>query len=208
MRVASSILAIILIMPFLIAFTPNKDISQNNIYSEVSDNPKIIQALDSLDNTTGEWARKAILGNNISGKPIKIIFKDLSKISAKYKDFDALGWKDKNRLYIYINNKHENAPVEALASLLSHESLHQDEYSSIEEETFAWGYEADVWIQMKIKKPELKNINSNEYSLVDRLNTLEKMFKNANYTTKEIKNAVNSNPGYKDLPLYSPGFEE
>ena len=36
--------------------------------------------------------------------------------------------------YIYINPKHEAAPPAALAALLAHEALHQDEYNSLSEE--------------------------------------------------------------------------
>ena len=208
MRTAGVIL-MILIMPFIMAFTQDGNISKKNIYAEVTDNLRIIQALDLLDGTSGEWAKKAILGNNLSKKPIKIMFKDLSKISPNYTNFDALGWKDsEGGLLIFLNQKHSSAPLEAIASILCHEAIHQDTQSSIEEETFGWGYEADVWIQMKKKKPELKTISTNEFPLVDRLNTLERMFRDANFTTKEIKNAVMTNPGYKGLPMISPGFDK
>ena len=35
--------------------------------------------------------------------------------------------------YPYINPKHRNAPPGALAALLAHEALHQDEYNSLSE---------------------------------------------------------------------------
>ncbi|MCK7481202.1 MAG: hypothetical protein M0C28_31405 [Candidatus Moduliflexus flocculans] len=89
----------------------------------------------------------------------KIEFRDLSKISQRiYKFRRSRLEKRPNQLYIFIDNKHRNAQPEALASLLSHEAVHQDEYSSIEEETYAWGCEADVWIQQKKRKPEISAI--------------------------------------------------
>jgi hypothetical protein len=56
------------------------------------------------------------------------------------------------------------------------------------------------------KNKDLCNITSNIYPLVDRLNTLEKMYRDASNTTKYIKNAVYTNPGYRHLPMTSPGF--
>ncbi len=182
-----------------------KNISDNS-YSQVSDNPSIIAALNIMKGTTAEWAKDTILGNNVSGRPMKVYFKNLAELSARYADFDALGWKDGKQLYIFINNKHKTAPPEALASLLSHESVHQDETCSLEEETYAWGYEADVWIQMKKKNHRLNEIPNNRYPLVDRLNTLGRLFETAGYNTDKIRNVVYTNPGYSGLPVHSPGF--
>ncbi|OGI21823.1 MAG: hypothetical protein A2287_03900 [Candidatus Melainabacteria bacterium RIFOXYA12_FULL_32_12] len=193
-------------IPFLMAATPQAQVFQNSVYSSVTTNSLLEQALDCMKGTSGEWSQKAILGENLTKKPIKVEFKNLSQISPMYATFDALGWKDGDQLYIYINNKHNNAPPEALASLLCHEAVHQDPFSSIEEETYGWGYEAKAWLQMKERKPELNNLDPNECALVRRLNTLESMFKAANYTTSKIRESVSTNPGYKNLPLYSPGF--
>ena len=175
-------------------------------YSQVTKDPKIIAALNMMVGTTAEWAKNAILGNNVSMKPVKVQFKNLGEISSSYTDYDALGWKDGKQLYIYINNKHSSAPPEALASIISHEAVHQDEKCSLEEETYAWGYEADVWLQMKKRNSKMNNISYGTYPLVDRLNILGRNFKDANYSTQIIRNMVYSNPGYEGLPVHSPGF--
>ena len=180
--------------------------ASNNPYSHVSKNPKIIQALNLMDGTTAEWAKKAILGNNVSRRPAKVQFKNLAELNPNYANFDALGWKEGKQWYIFINNKHRTAPPEAIASLLSHEAVHQDDASSLEEETYAWGYEADVWTQMKKRDPRLNNFTDNSYPLVYRLNTLARLFKAAHNTTGKIRNVVYSNPGYQGLPVHSPGF--
>jgi len=219
MRVSSILLAL-LVMPILVSTTleqstnaqdknmhPAIYVHQKNEYAEVTNDPNIMKALDLMVGTKGEFSRNAILGNNLSGKPIKIMFKDLSCISQKYASFDALGWKDNGQLYIFINSKHKNAPSEAFGSLLSHEALHQDEHNSYNEETYAWTMEAAVWLEMKKRNPDLDKLNY-EHPLVNRENTLENMFKNANFTNKKIRNAVETNPGYSDLPKRSPGFED
>ena len=202
MRV-SKILFAAFFMLFLTLPAISGNILKNNSYSTVTNNPKVMQALDLMDGTSASWAKKAILGDNDSGLPMKVEFKNLAEISPDYATFDALGWKKGKQLYIYVNEKHQNAPAEALASLLSHESVHQDSYCSLEEETYAWGYEADVWTQMKAKNPKLAQI---QCPLTERLNTLSKLFTAANNTTGSIRNLVYSNPGYKGLPIHSPGF--
>ena len=161
-------------------FFLQNQVSYADSSSLASKDPKIIQAINLMAGTTAEWARTAILGNNISRRPMQVRFRNLAELSPNYKDFDALGWKDGKQLYIFINNKHASAPPEAIASLLSHESVHQDEHCSLEEETYAWGYEADVWLQMKKRNSKLNSITSGSYPLVDRLNTLSRSFKNAN----------------------------
>ncbi len=162
-------------------------------------------ALDMLKGTNGEFSRKAILGNNLSQKPVKIEFKDLGLINPDYASFDALGWKKGKNLYIYINPRHKDAPPGALAALLSHEALHQDEYNSLAEETYAWTMEAAVWCEILTAYPES---DENLHPLVTRENTLKKLFEKGNYTNKYIKKTVHANEGYKNLPSTSPGFED
>ena len=150
-----------------------------NLYKEVSDDHIFYVALDMLKDTNGEFSRRAIMGNNLSKKPVRVMFKDLGSIRPDYADYDALGWKKNKRLYIFINPKHKEAPPGAIAALLSHEAIHQDEYNSIAEETYAWTMEASVWSEILELYPE-----SDE-----------------NLT-------VQSNEGYKGLPATSPGFED
>ena len=163
-------------------------------------------ALDMLKGTNGDFSRKAILGNNLSQRPVKIEFKDLGTINPEYSSFDALGWKKGKNLYIFINPRHKDAPPGALAALLSHEALHQDEYNSLAEETYAWTMEASVWCEILTAYPESEQ--DNLHPLVVRENTLKKLFEKGNYSNKYIKKTVHSNKGYQNLPATSPGFED
>ena len=172
-------------------------------YRKVSDEQIFHVALDMMKDTTAEFSRKAILGYNLTQKPIKIEFKDLAELNPAYSSYDAVGWKKKNKLYIYINPKHELAPPGALAALLSHEALHQDEYNSLSEETYAWTMEAKVWCEILERFPESNNLES---SLVMRENVLKQLLEKGNFTNKYIKKTVYANDGYKNLPLTSPGF--
>ncbi len=173
-------------------------------YKDVGKDEVFYVALDMLKDTEGMFSRNAILGNNLSGKPVRIEFRNLSEINAEYATFDALGWKKGKKLYIYINTKHKNAPAGAIAALLAHEALHQDEYNSLAEETYAWTMEAFVWNDILKLYPES---NQEQYPLVVRENTLKRLLEKGSYTNKYIKKAVLSNSGYKNLPSYSPGFD-
>jgi len=173
------------------------------LYKDVTNEQIFHVALDMMKDTSGEFSRKAILGYNITQYPIKIKFKDLSQINPAYASFDAIGWKKKGKLHIFINPKHEYAPPAALAALLSHEALHQDEYNSLSEETYAWTLEAIVWSEMLKRFPESNDLES---SLVTRENILKQLLDKGNHTNKYIKKTVYANEGYKNLPLTSPGF--
>lgn len=180
----------------------------DNLYEEYKNVTKenlVMIALDMLKGTDGDFSRKAILGYNLTGYPIKIEFKDLASINKSYSNFDAVGWKKKKKLIIYINPKHQAAPPAAIAALLAHEALHQDEYNSLSEETYAWTMEAVVWSDLVDIYPEC-NVESN--ALVKRENTLKKLFEKGAHSPKYIKKSVYQNKGYQGLPLTSPGFKE
>lgn len=173
-------------------------------YKKISSDEVILVALDMMKNTNADFSRRAIMGYNLTEKPIKVQFKDLSAIKEDYRNFDALGWKKKNVLYIYINPKHADAPPAALAALLAHEALHQDEFNSLAEETYAWTMEAAVWTEMLEIYPDQ---NDRQHPLLQRENTLKQLFKKGGYTNKYIKKTVYANKGYQNLPQTSPGFE-
>lgn len=176
----------------------------SKLYKEITKDDRIMEALEMMKGNLGEYSRKAILGDNLTGKKMKIEFKNLSTIKPEYANFDALGWKRSGRLMIYINEKHSDAPAGALAALLAHEALHQDEFDSLNEETYAWTLEAAVWTQIAEKNSGFANVS---HPLVQRENMLKKLFEKGDYTNKYIKKAVFSNPGYQGLPSRSPGFE-
>ena len=175
------------------------------LYKATGKEEVIYVALDMLKGTNGEFSRNALLGNNLSGRPVKIEFRDLGTINPDYAQFDALGWKKNKQLFVFINPRHKDAPPGALAALLSHEALHQDEYNSIAEETYAWTMEASVWYEIVKLYPES---NDELHPLVVRENMLKKLFERGNYSNKYIKKTVISNEGYKNLPSTSPGFED
>ncbi len=186
---------------------PAQKIDDNIIkeYKNVTEDINVIEAVELLKDTTGKYSREAILGKNLTKRPIKIEFANLSTINPMYANFDALGWKKKKNLCIYINEKHKDAPIEALSAILAHEAIHQDEFNSLNEETYAWTLEAAVWTQLTENNPELEKIS---HPLVERENVIKKLFVRGNYTSKYIHKFVITNKGYQNLPERSYGFEE
>lgn len=194
------------------AITEPNDTKNNEVieklqkqYSPCTKNIEVIEALEMLKNTAGEYSRKAILGENLSGKPIKIEFKNLAEINPQYANFDALGWKKGGKLFIYINQKHSDAPKQAISALLAHEAIHQDELNSLNEETYAWTLEAAVWTQLIEDYPAVARVS---HPLVERQNVIHRLFVKGKYTDEYIRKSVTSNLGYQNLPSRSPGFED
>ncbi len=185
----------------------NKPLDEETLkkYKKITQDENLIKAVELLDRTTAKYSKEAILGKNLTERPIQIEFLNLATINPMYMNFDALGWKKKKNLFIYINEKHKDAPIEALSAILAHEAIHQDEHNSINEETYAWTLEAAVWTQLTEDNPELEKIS---HPLVERENVIKKLFIRGDYSSKYIHKFVVTNKGYQNLPERSYGFEE
>ena len=93
------------------------------IYNEDTNIEKAIKLLKECEY---KEPYNTIKGNNPDNKQIKVTFKNLKNIDEQYENFYALGWRIDNDLYIYINEKHKEAPVEAIAALIAGQSVHTD----------------------------------------------------------------------------------
>ena len=109
---------------FDITKTDQEEISEKDwqslqkTYKQVTKEKNIILALEMLKNSSGAYSRDAILGANLTNKPIKVQFKDLAEINPNFQNFDAAGSILKQKLYINIKEKHKSDPPIALAALL------------------------------------------------------------------------------------------
>lgn len=178
--------------------------NDKSFYKSVTNNSTIIAALESLKGTKEEAVINKVLGNNISGQPIKVSFKSLFAMNPKFKNHHALTVTNQlGHIEIYINKQHQNAPAEAIACLLVHEVIHQDQYNSIEEETYAWTKEAAMWNVMKKANPSLNNASLQESRLVRRLNKIEQLYVDANFTSDLIAQKIMNLNAYKNLPVSS-----
>ncbi|MGE3330484.1 MAG: hypothetical protein AB7J37_06035 [Candidatus Melainabacteria bacterium] len=134
---------------------------------------------------------------------VHVVFKDLEKWDKRLRGYDALSYlTNRGALIIYINSRHREAPPEALAALIAHESLHNDAHNSVQEEVDGWTREAEVWMGLKRLEPVLGTIPPATHPLVDRLNTLESKLKQGQLTA-----FVKIQPGYRGLPAFSPGHD-
>ena len=136
----------------------------------------------------------------------KVMFKNLTELGSQYATFDALAWLSKDPTtqgawVLFIAEKHRKAPVEALASLITHEALHADFQNSYCEEEHAWLAEVTAWQQFKAQNPTLQHIPKGWYGLVDRLNTIETAL-----AQQTLKAMIRNNPGYAGLQEASPYF--
>jgi hypothetical protein len=138
----------------------------------------------------------------IVDKSVRVVFKDMKTLSKGLRFYDALSWIGSHgEQVIFINEKHRNAPPEALAAMLAHEAMHNDAYNSLSEEIAGWRQEAAVWSAFKAAHPSLAKIPREAFPLVDRENRIEQEFKRGT-----LEAFVKNNAGYRGLPETSPGF--
>lgn len=158
----------------------------------------IIKALQLLkDSEAGEASLTTILN-----KPVRIVFKDMKSVHKALKNYDALSWlSHQGQQVIFINEKHRNAPPEALAAVIAHEAMHDDPYNSLNEEVESWQVEARVWEELKVRNLKLSQIPMGQNALVDRENKIEQK-----HHQGELTSFVRSMPGYQGLQETSPGF--
>lgn len=149
---------------------------------------KVEQSLCLLDDKYIDILR----GNNTSGLPYFIEFELIADYT-KGLEASTFFSKEKppffpdGRFRIFINPRNADAPVQALAALIAHETTHQDKDNSIEEEYQAFYEEIKVWKKLKIQS---------EHPLVERLNTIEKAYDNS-----ELMDLIKSLPAYRGLAI-------
>jgi hypothetical protein len=158
---------------------------------------EIVRAFQLLKASQGERSLQKIVN-----KPIRVVFKDMRTINKALKNYDALSWmNNQGEQVIFVNEKHRQAPPEALAALIAHEAMHDDAFNSLSEEVESWQFEAKVWMELKAKSPALAQVPRGINALIDRENRIEKEARQGT-----LEKFVRSSPGYQGLPETSPGF--
>ena len=99
-------------------------------------------------------------------------------------------------LVIYINKKHQNAPTEAIACLIAHESQHHTQTGTKQEEIRAWVKETSTWNAFVRKNPTIVQSNS---PLVKRENYINKVYLADNQGSKGIEKVVSGIAMYRGL---------
>ncbi len=168
-------------------------------YMRISRDRPILQALTMLANS--EYNPVV---THIQQRGARVIFKDMKTLGKALKNYDAVSWisppqgNGQSQWMIFVNYKHQDAPIEALASIIAHEALHFDGENSLAEEVAGWQQEGTVWATFTENSPALREIDA---PIIQRLETIRKAI--AGNTLQQL---VASNPGYATLQPHSHGF--
>jgi len=127
--------------------------------------------------------------------PVKtqIAFYDLSELSYEYSRHYAVNIKKNGKTFIYINTRYQDAPAEAIACLIVHESFHKLREATLKEETLCTTMEAKYWNMLK----DYNKIYSNEDVLVFKLDNLRKLYLASSSGNDLIRNKIANNSFYK-----------
>lgn len=168
-------------------------------YTHTSD-ALINRAIILMENTYMSSSIKVLQGENSTGKTVEVKFANLSAISIDYMNANAVTLVNEDgKMIIYISKSFKTAPAEAIACLIRHETTHNDEKCSIEEEVSAWTKEAEAWVYFKAKNPGLACTEPGR--LIERLEYLSKLYKMSENGSDLIRKEVLANGMYSRLAL-------
>ena len=157
--------------------------------------PVLTAALNKLEAMNNTKVINVIKGQNSTRQPIKIMFRNLSALG--YGTCEAVTAKSADgKLVILISANYKTAPVEAIACLIAHESVHHENTKTYEEEVKAWNTEVKTWLSFTNVNPSLKNSDS---KLVKRLNYLSKLYTKDGNQMTSIEGLIANNPAYATL---------
>lgn len=164
-------------------------------FSANTKQPVLLEALHKLEVMNNYKVLNVIQGQNSTNKPIRIMFRNLEALG--YGTCEAVTAKTADgSLVILISSNYKTAPVEAVACLIAHESVHHENTKTYEEEVRAWNTEVKTWISFTQVNPSLKTADS---KLVKRLNYLSKLYTKDGNQMTSIANLIASNPAYSTL---------
>ena len=156
--------------------------------ADFSSDAKIIAAINLLEQT-GETD----VLRNLKKNAVRVSFDDLT--SYTYNTSKAFAVSTYNRYgtrVIMINSLYKNAPVEQIACLVAHESMHVKRVADLEEETIATQKEAATWTRLRVASkvyPDTK--------LTRRLDKLSGMYMASSDGNNIIQNKIANNGFYR-----------
>ena len=164
-------------------------------YTVNTKQPVLTAALMKLEAMNNRKVLNVIQGQNSTNQPIKIMFRDLAALG--YGTCEAVTAKTTDgRLVILISSNYKTAPVEAIACLIAHESVHHENTKTYEEEVRAWTMEVKTWVAFTAQNPSLK---ADDSKLVKRLNYLSKLYTKDGNQMTTIEGIIANNPAYSSL---------
>ena len=157
--------------------------------------PVLTAALEKLEAMNNTKVLNVIKGQNSTNRPIRIMFRNLEALG--YGTCEAVTAKTaEGNLVILISSNYKTAPVEAVACLIAHESVHHENTKTYDEEVRAWTCEVQTWVAFTNVNPSLKISDS---KLVKRLNYLSKLYTKDGNQMTSIANIIANNPAYSSL---------
>jgi hypothetical protein len=123
----------------LVALTVTQAFAYN--MKDFTNDAKIMSAMQLL-----EQSGESEVFANLKRNSVKVKFYNLSGYGNVYatNSYDPSG-----RRVILINSTYANAPVEQIACLIAHESMHVLKKPTLQEETIATQKEAATWVRLK-----------------------------------------------------------
>lgn len=184
---------VVLICTFAVLAVSNVALAAD--YSANTKQPVLTAALLRLEAMNNRKVLNVVQGQNSTGQPIKIMFRDLAALG--YGTCEAVTAKTADgKLVMLISSNYKTAPVEAIACLIAHESVHHENTKTYEEEVRAWTTEVQTWVAFTEQNPSLKADTS---KLVKRLNYLSKLYVRDGYQMTTIEGIIANNPAYSSL---------
>lgn len=177
------IIGLVMLM-FLLSVSKVQAVDFNNYTDDI----KVLSALEVLDNIGS-----SDVFDRLDESSTRIIFYDLSLMSFSYAKHYAVSSTDESgNNYILINEKYRNAPKEAIACLIAHESVHSLSKATLDEEVRATTTEAQTWLKLSGRI----DVGMND-GLVNRENRLARMYKMSTSRQNLIKDSIVSNNFYQ-----------
>ncbi len=171
------------------------NVIQANDFAENTANTRIAASLYMLNDLGQRDVIALLKGQNATGKPIRIMFRNLAIYGAG--DCEAFTTKTKaGSLVIFINEEHKDAPLEAIACLIAHESQHHTMTNTKQEELRAWLKEVSTWNAFVRKDPLVAN---STHPLIKRENKIAKLNAKDNGRGGAIEQVIAQNPVYAGL---------
>ena len=156
--------------------------------TDFSSDSKIVAAINLL-----EQSGETDVLRNLQRHAIKVSFDDLTSYTYNAsKTFAVSTYNKYGSRVIMINSIYRNAPVEQIACLVAHESMHVKRVADLEEETVATQKEAATWTRLKVASKAYPDTR-----LTRRLDKLSGMYMASSQGNNIIQNKIASNGFYR-----------
>ena len=156
--------------------------------SDFSSDAKIVSAINLL-----EQSGETDVLRNLQRNGVRVSFDDLTSYTYNAsKAFAVSTYNNYGTRVILINSLYKNAPVEQIACLVAHESMHVKRVADLEEETIATQKEAATWTRLKVASKTYP-----DSKLTRRLDKLSNLYLASTNGNNLIQSKIASNGFYR-----------